>query len=257
MKRIASAIILLLLPLSAHASAKAGYAWNHLQDGLAYARVYHNRGTDESPRLTTIHAFRIDPKKLRVDVITALESKRLGESVKSMAQRHDALVAANGGFFTPAHKSIGLLVKSGKRINAIHNTSWWSVFGIRRGKASILPPWQAKHVKNYQMAIQAGPRLVVNGRIPKLKNDAPNARTAVGITKRGDVILIATSGAGITMRDLAEKMRTNRFKGGLGCPDAMALDGGSSTQLYAKVGNLKVSLSSFSPIPNGIAVLPK
>jgi hypothetical protein len=37
----------------------------------------------------------------------------------------------------------------------------------------------------------------------------------------------------------------------------MALDGGSSTQLYAKAGKLKLSLKGFSSVPNGIGVFRK
>jgi len=256
MKRLLlSLVILCCASSSGYASSKAGYVWNKLQDGLSYAHLTYAHSS--TSRNTTIHAFRVDPKKLRLDIITSSANKTMGESVKAMARRERALVAVNGGFFTPAHKSIGLLVKAGRRINPIHHTSWWSVFGIRNNKASILPPWKARSVRGYRMALQAGPRLVVGGRVPRLKENTPHARTAVGITKNGDVIIVATSGAGITMNEFADVMRKNRFKGGLNCVDAMALDGGSSTQLYAKAGKVDLSFSGFSTVPNSLAVFSK
>jgi uncharacterized protein YigE (DUF2233 family) len=258
MKRtLAITIALLASALTAHGSQKAAYTWTALDEGLAYAKVYVNQGTDEAPRMTTVHALRIDPRRLRLDVLTPPKDKPRGDSIENIAKRSGAIVAVNGGFFTPEHKSIGLLVQSGRRINPIHNTSWWSVFGIRNGRASILPPWKAKHVRNYRMAVQAGPRLVVSGRIQRLKDSNPAARTAIGIAKSGHVIIAATEGARLSMRNLAGIMHSSRNQNGLECPDAMALDGGSSTQLYAKAGKLKLSLKGFSSVPNGIGVFRK
>lgn len=258
MKRtIALYILLLIFPLTVHASGKAGYLWNQLQEGLEYARFPHSYDTPEAHRLTTIHAFRVDPHKMRLDVITATSDRPRGESIKSMAQRTHALVAVNGGFFTPEHKSIGLVITSGKQVNPLHRTSWWSIFAVKNGQASIIPPWQVGNRFDYDMALQAGPRLVTDGRIPKLKEDEPNARTAVGIARDGKVIIVATDGDGLTMKELAFVMMQNNFIGGLWCIDAMALDGGSSTQLYARAGNLTLSVNGLTTIPNALAVFPR
>lgn len=257
--RLAS-ILLAIVSFAActgYASSKPGYSWAELSDGIEYAKLMHTRRVGDTDRVTKIHAFRIDPKKVRMDVITSPTKESRGESIKRMARRSGAMVATNGGFFTPENKSIGLLIKSGRPINPMHNTSWWSVFAIRGTTPIILPPWKVRNVRSYRMAIQAGPRLVVDGRIPKLKKGNPHARTAIGITRRNKVILLVTEGSGITMQDLAEKMRRNRFKDGLDCPHAMALDGGGSTQLYAKVGKLDLFVNGLSTIPNGIGVFKK
>lgn len=246
-----------MLPLAGHTSSKTGYAWSKLSDGLEYARLSMSNEQGESKKFTIIHAFKIDPQKFKIDVITSAPKEQWGESIKRMAKRNGALIATNGGFFTPEHKSIGLLIKSGKQINPHHNTSWWSVFGIKDNQPKIIPSWSAKKLQGYQMAIQAGPRLVINGQIPKLKKSESASRTAIGITRKDKVILLATEGAGISMHELAEKMKAKRLQGGLECFNAMGLDGGSSTQLFANVGKLKLSVSSFSPIPNGIGVFKK
>jgi uncharacterized protein YigE (DUF2233 family) len=259
LKKFISTTVLLVLCSSAmtcSASPGDGYAWKKIDNGLAYAKISFE-ADDGSARANTMHAFRVDPKKFKLDVILATPNREMGEHIDSMAKRTGALVAINGGFFTPEHKSIGLLVKSGKRINKIHNTSWWSVFAVHGEKPIILKPWQAKGSHRFQMAVQAGPRLVVNGSIPKLKTDNNNARTAIGITKKGHVIIAATEGSGLTMRELAEKMRAHSSKGGLACVDAMALDGGSSTQLYADAGLVKLTISGLSRIPNGVGVFRK
>jgi len=258
MKRILTYIIaLLIIPLTCAASKKSTYTWHDLKPGLSYAKIFHNAGTDDAPRLTTVHAFSIDPGKFRIDVITTKNDKKYGEPISDIAQHERALIGINGGFFTPEHKSIGLLIKSGKKINPMHYTSWWSVFGIRGNTPIILPQWQMKSTSGFNMALQAGPRLVVNGRISKLKNSKRTARSAIGITKGGHVIIVATEGAGISMHDLAQLMERSRLINGLGCPNAMALDGGRSSQLHALIGDFSLSVDGFSRVPNGIGVFSK
>lgn len=255
MKRIVTyALIFILVSATAHATKIKTYQWRTLDKGLAYAKVYHNSGTKDAPRLTTLHAFRVDPKKFRFDVITSSNRKQYGEPIADIARRARVLIGINGGFFTPEHKSIGLLVKSGKKINPMHHTSWWSVFGIRGTTPIILPQWQVKSTRGFKMALQAGPRLVVNGRTPKLKNSKLAARSAVGITRGGQVIIVTTEGAGISMQEMARLMKKNQLQNGLSCPNAMALDGGRSSQIYARTGKLNLSIEGFSRVPNGIGV---
>lgn len=258
MRRILTyALLFILISGTCYATKKATYTWRALDKGLAYAKIFHNSGTQDMPRLTTLHAFRIDPKELRIDVITAKKNMKYGEPISDMARHARALIGINGGFFTPEHKSIGLLVKSGKKINPMHYTSWWSVFGIRGNTPIILPQWQVKSTSGFKMALQAGPRLVVNGRVPKLKSSKNTARSAIGITSGGQVILVVTEGAGISLTDMAQLMLRSRLINGLGCPNAMALDGGRSSQLYAHIENFSLSVDRFSRVPNGIGVFRK
>lgn len=83
-------------------------------------------------------------------------------------------------------------------------------------------------------AVGAGPRLLRQGRAavdaagegfldPKILTSA-GRRSAIGVTRNGDVLLVTVGGA--TVRQLAEVMRL------LGAYDAMNLDGGASSGLY-------------------------
>ena len=93
-------------------------------------------------------------------------------------------------------------------------------------------------------AIGAGPRLLPELTLEKegfvdnankrdaLGSNQPNARTAVGITRDGSVILVMVAqkpsapANGISLPALADLMKT------LGAEQAMNLDGGSSSSLY-------------------------
>ena len=204
---------------------------------------------------TSLHAFRIDPARFRIDVVRA-RNEKTGATADEMARQARALLVVNGGFFTPEHASIGLIVKDGRELSPLHNTSWWSVFAIAGGRPAIYAPKEYAAAKDVRMALQVGPRLAVGGKIPKLKESVA-ARSAVGITPAGEVVIAITQGPGISMQELARRMSAPAEHGGLGCPDAMALDGGSSSQVYAKVKGFELSLPNFARVTNGLAVLPK
>ena len=182
--------------------------------------------------------------------------EKAGTTARKLAQQDGALIVINGGFFTPQHTSIGLVMKDGKRIRRLHNTSWWSVFAIRVDTPHIFSPRAFKRQHGIRMAMQVGPRLVIDGKIPKLKKGVAT-RSAVGITKDDQVVLAITAGPGISLDELARRMSANRFEGGLECPNAMALDGGSSSQLFAEVGSFRLDLPGLAKITNGLAVLRK
>ncbi len=247
-------IILLFFSCNAFASPKAAYLWRLLSDGIVYTNYSFQTG--EQLR-TTIHAFQIDPAKVRLDVVTADSKKNPeGTTVNDLAARKKAALVVNGGFFTTEHKSIGLLIQSGKTINPIHKTSWWSIFGLKAGVPFITTPKEFQPSPDISMAIQVGPRLVVDGVIPKLK-DGLAARSAVGITKGGKVIIAVTDGSPISLKELANRMKKTSFEGGLECPNAMAFDGGASTQIYARFKKFELSIEGFSYITNGLAVFLK
>ncbi|MFH1830710.1 MAG: phosphodiester glycosidase family protein [Pseudomonadota bacterium] len=247
-----AALLLSLIPSSCAGTPKSAYTWNQMAKGLEYAT--YSFAISEKERVA-IHAFRIDPKLYRFDVAMAPNEKQ-GATVEELAKRDKALVVINGGFFTPEHLSIGLIIKNGKKIRPLHKTSWWSVFAVRDDKPSITSPSKFKEGSDISMSIQVGPRLVIDGNIPKLKSGI-STRSAIGITKNDRVVIVITQGYGITMKELASRMKNSPWEGGLGCPNAMALDGGSSSQLFAKIGKFELSLEGLSKITNGVAVFKK
>ena len=229
------------------------YTWKQLSDGIAYTTYAFPIGLiDNNDEESILHAFQVDPSKLRIDVVTA-SNEIEGSMASELAKKARAMLVINGGFFTPEHKSIGLIIKDGKELSSFHNTSWWSVFSVGGGGPKISAAKDFKRTEGLRMALQVGPRLVVDGRIQKLKASVA-LRSAVGITKEGKVIIAITHGQGISLEELAKRMSTSRANGGLECPNAMGLDGGGSSQLYAKMKNFELSLPGIARVTNGLAV---
>ncbi|MEH2082061.1 MAG: phosphodiester glycosidase family protein [Nostoc sp.] len=188
-------------------------------------------------------------------------------TVEEFAQKHQAVAILNAGFFDPANqKTTSYVVRQGKLVadpkeneRLVNNPNLKSYLGqifnrteFRRylcGQTirysitlhSQSPPAGCQLVD----AIGAGPRLLPELTLEKegfvdnankrdaLGSNQPNARTAVGITRDGSVILVmvaqkplAPANSGISLPALADLMKT------LGADQAMNLDGGSSSSLY-------------------------
>ena len=188
-------------------------------------------------------------------------------TVEEFAQKHRAIAILNAGFFDPANqKSTSHVViqrklvadpKENERLVNNPNLKPYlsQIFNraeFRRylcgqtNRYSIAlhsqsPPAGCRLVD----AIGAGPSLLPELTLAKegfvdnankrdaLGSNQPNARTAVGITRDGGVLLVmvaqkpsAPANSGVSLPALADFMKT------LGADQAMNLDGGSSSSLY-------------------------
>jgi len=95
---------------------------------------------------------------------------------------------------------------------------------------------------------------VVNGRTPRLKEEI-SPKSAVGIDKDGNLILIATEGS-VEINKLAKLLAKPEKQGGAGLSQALNLDGGSSTQFYFKSGDRELSIPGLAKVPVGLGVFP-
>lgn len=235
-----------LFPINAKlfASNAAQYTWKTLTPGLSYARAGIKNNVAEG----YVHLFEIDPKRVSLKIVTAKELGLDAADAKVMQMRTGARLVVNGGFFDENGRSIGLLINNGNVINPIHRTSWWSIFMMKDGRPQIVLPKEFKATPDISVAIQAGPRLIVNGEVVKGLKDDHASRSAIGVTAEGKVVITVTEKAAPTNAELGEFLR------GLGLIDAMALDGGTSSQLYAKMKGFELVLPSTTNVANGIGV---
>lgn len=238
--------MLMVLILCVWTHAASAQTWTDLGKGLSYKKIFFPL---ESTNVT-LHALKLDPKKSHLRPIHSTTPA----SVKSLAEAHKALAVINANFFDTAYKPLGLVIIDGKVMHPFKKISWWSVFCVKKDKASIL------HGDAYRdglcdQAVEAGPRLVVNGQIPQLKDES-SRKTAVGITGDGKVILVITDGR-LPIKKLATLFQKSEDQGGLACPNAINMDGGTSTQIYADMGNFRLDIPSFVGVPVGLAVFKK
>jgi exopolysaccharide biosynthesis protein len=196
-------------------------------------------GRSFSTQMVTISLM--DPK-VRLKVALAGDAVGKVEELSSLAKRHKAVAAINGTFFNAytdnAYKAPYGYIVSGGALKMKASGDKRTIFTYDSNLLARLIPGEdfndAFNAGTMEGALQAGPRLVVNGKVaidvkaegfkdPKILTGG-GARSALGITRDHKLILLTTGGA--TIPQLAEIMKQ------AGAYQAMNLDGGASSGLY-------------------------
>lgn len=243
------AFLLIISTLSLCSTAFAKTQWQELAPGLNYSQI--NPG-GMNP-WGQVHAFRISPKHYRLKMAMAQDFEKSAAYVKDFVHKKNQVIVINGGFFTPQKSPLGLRIQNGKTRSRLKNISWWAVLYQRRGRYNIVAQRQFRTQRSIHFAIQSGPRLIVNGNIPRLKGGVAE-RSAIGITHDGELIVLVTDKAPMTTTDLAELMRRPWQEDGLACYQALNLDGGHSTQLFAQINDFTLNIVGFSQVSDAIVV---
>ncbi len=241
-KKILFSLFLSFWLLSPMVYAKA---WKPLVSGLEYLDFKYQSLSQWSH----IHAFRIDLQTMQLSVLMAKELPQPYASAQTFRHYGQGLLAINGGFFNPDRTPLGLRIRDQHVLSPLRQISWWGVFFIKNQQAFIATPRDFQIKKNIEFAVQSGPRLVVNGQVPTLRPGLAN-RSALGIDKHGKVIVVVTENLPISTSDLAHILAAPP----LNCVDALNLDGGSSSQLYAKIDRFKLDVPGFSQVSDAIVV---
>ena len=247
MKKTLFLLVLCLLPSFAFAD------WKMVEPGIDYRR-------EGEP---TVHFFRIDPARYRLDLLLASDYKVAALTMENYRTKSGALFVINGGFFDESFRSLGLLHRNGQTINPVREVSWGIFLIDAKGPRIIqrkdwLPSravasavlreaaWKSDGVKT---AIQVGPRLVVDGKVQTFKEAEPSRRSAIGITPEGLIEIVLSENL-LTLKEWAETLQKD-------CPNALNLDGGGSSQLSAAFSGLSLKIDGMTTVPNAVAVFKK
>jgi uncharacterized protein YigE (DUF2233 family) len=242
---------LTLITPGAYASADS--PWQKIDEGLEFRAAK----IDSQPYQTLIKlkVLRVGLEKFQVRVLDTRVYGVGWMDIRALAKKTGALAAINGGFFTPEYRPLGLMIMDGKEIHPLRKADW-GVFYVQDNQARIIHTTEFQNNRNITQALQVGPRLVVNGRELQMKKQVAR-RSAVGVTKKNQVILLNTDDTEVYAQDLARIFHLPESEGGLECRDAMVLDGGPSAQMYAEYKSLKIDIPGGWGVPNGIGVFKR
>lgn len=237
--------ILLLISFSFEAQA-----WQTLNSGIEYQSFFLN--SSDSFQKQELHVFRINPALVRFEI---LHSSSV-DSIRKLTENSQALLGFNANFFDEKNKPLGLLISHQQLLNPVKNISWWGVFYLdsTTHAAHVIPASSWSNAITADFAVEAGPRLISDGKLVKVKPQT-SPKTVLGITANGMIILVVTLYP-VNLSDLATWMARSEKKGGVQCVEALNLDGGSSTQLYAKIGEFELRLPNYAGVPIGVGVFP-
>ena len=227
--------------------------WEKVAEGLEVQSIHFQGKPFHVP--FKVRALRLDITRFPIRVIDCRDfgSNRL--EVKAMARKSQALGAINGGFFLPDYRPLGLLITDGRETSPLRKADW-GIFMVQDQVPKILHTKDFSPDKNISQALQVGPRLVVAGRELTMKKQIAR-RSAVGITYKNQVVLVNTENTDAYIQDLARIFWLSEDEGGLGCRDAMSLDGGPSAQMFVEYKSIKIDIPGGWGVPNGLGVFKK
>ncbi|KAI7260434.1 hypothetical protein KC345_g10069 [Hortaea werneckii] len=179
---------------------------------------------------------------VKLDAVLAGNTVGKTEALAGIAKRSNAVAAINGTFFdaytSAAYKAPYGYIVSGGNMLKDSPADKRTVFAYDGNLlAELIPGSEFRdrfNTGSIQGALQAGPRLLVNGKVslnvlaegfkdPKILTGG-GSRSALGLTRDHKLILLTSGGA--TIPQLAQIMKQ------AGAYQAMNLDGGASSGLY-------------------------
>lgn len=218
-------------------------AWTQLEPGLRHATLLIADTAKEA------EVFVASLDRVRFVAVDARSAQRKVARVARLREESGATVLVNGTFFDAAQSPLGLLVHDGKQLNPLRTADWGVLEQVGDGQARLV------HTRDYvaspqrAFAVQCGPRVVIEGRPPKLRPQQAR-RTAVCLRDPNEAVLLVVEER-IDATALADWMAAPAPEG-LACDDALLLDGGPSTQLSAKHGDFDLDVMGGWGVPNAI-----
>jgi hypothetical protein len=195
------------------------------------------------------HAFRFRPAEVELHLLPAPGGRA---RVDAIAPRDD-VIATNASFFDEAGKTMGLAIDGGRSLGG-RRLARWAAFVMDGERAWIDRGSALDAAAVHDVVVQGLPRLVVAGAVPRLKPQRA-MRTAICVARAHVVLLVTTSSVDAT--ELARFLAAPAAQGGIGCEEALNLDGGSSTQLVARWGGFVAHVDGAWGVPNALVVTPR
>ena len=193
----------------------------------------------------TVTVAEITPKRGLVFDIAVAEG---GATVGEMARRTKALAALNGSYFDIHKRSAITYLRQGRTIIDTTTTAELAlrVTGAIRthGRKLHIMPWNKSIEQRYRCrhgsTLASGHLLLYRGKDVSLRSSSmgfvvkKHPRTAIALTSRGTVLFVTVDGRHPGYAGGMNLIELRHFLQQLGCTDALNLDGGGSTTLWAK-----------------------
>lgn len=254
MRRVATILIALALLLAAPGPGGAQEGWVSLTPGLEYQSMAWE--LPETGFGVELHAIRVDPEVLRLKVIDARDFGVSRMTAREIAERTGALAVVNGGYFDTSDRPVGLVIRGGEATSGLRRRDW-GVLILDGLRARIVHTRNYQRRKTFTDALQTGPRLVVKGSETTMKQTF-SRRSALGLDRAGRLLLVVAQtmepDATSTLAELGTILRIPENEGGLGCVEALSLDGGGSTQMYLSAGGTPIEIQGQWPVVTALGV---
>ncbi len=204
----------------------------------------------------SLSLVRTSLKRLRIGVIRSAEFGAQRSSVNSLCRQSKAVACINANFFDPDGEALGLVLSHGVIRHPTHQggNTLTGILQVTRREPRIVGRSEFQPGAVLE-AVQAGPRLVTDGKaVAGIRDSGRARRSGVCIDSRGRLIFLAggVGRAGWSVEDLQAALLDSN----LNCVEALNLDGGGSTQLFvsglapgAPAGTEDINIEGYDNIP--------
>jgi hypothetical protein len=213
----------------------------------ALTRGWHSAGT--------VVAAYADVERFRPVVVSNPDR----EAIAAIAP--EAPWVMNGSFFTPQAEPTGLLVSEGTTLHPFIGHGGPAGSGVLTlGDGVQLHRREGfRPAEGFEFAIQAGPRIIEPGGQPGIyRDDGRRAnRTVLGQSADGRLVMLVIHcqpGLGPSLFELVSLLQSPAL-GPLRV--ALNLDGGNSTGVRARLGDLDLALGEGATVPYGLALVER
>lgn len=207
---------------------------------------------------SSILAVRASPITFQPKVFRAVEFGAPTASAKRVCQASGASACINANFFDEQHRPLGTVISRGIIHKNIHRGggTLTGIFVATKNSLSI------KHRKsfiteNVLEAFQAGPRLIAHGHpVSGIKASSAQGALSILCIDSEKRIILAKIALSIFAR-YPSKIQSTLLQKPFNCIDALNLDGGSSSQLFAWGEQTPAKLDSSKVIDSpGLDMVP-
>lgn len=165
------------------------------------------------------------------------------------------VAGCNASYFHSDGRPLGLVVIGGETAHSFERAKLLSgIFANRKSRLEIVRAGDFKMGDDVRQAVQGGPWLVESGSMISGLDDTKRARrTIIANDGRGNWALLATSP--VSLSQAAAMLSTPDLGSNFTVKNALNLDGGSSTALWAK--DTPLSIPEFGTVRNFLVIKPK
>lgn len=248
-------LVTALLGCPAARPPSPGFRFTPVDEGVEYARFFV--AASGARAAFDGHAFRVDLSRADLRMLSA-GGPTTRRDVDTIVRALPRVVASNASFFAEDGRAMGLVVDQGT-LRGRRRIKKWGALVVEGDRARVVEGSAVDLGARPTLVAQGQPRLVVDGRAAGLKPQSAR-RTVVCTTGASDarghasIVLIVTSD--VDASALAAVLAASESDGGLACADAINFDGGPSTQLVARLGEVGVVVRGGDAVPNALAIIP-
>ena len=178
-------------------------------------------------------------------------------SVADAAASTDAVAGVNGGYFQADGTPVGLLISDGRTVHKLETAKLLSgVFFVRDGKPGLVRSSRFARMKNVTQAIQCGPFLLEDGKAVTGLNNARSAPRTFIFTASNSLWGFGICRS-VTLAEMGQIMAVPDLLGRASVASALNLDGGSSTQFWARSGDDVIRSSTLAVVANYLLLVHK